>query len=188
VPGNGLPSSDRRVVEQAKSHRVISQRVMTRRASQAAGSRVIAFENSINRIARCSGGTQRDVERFPTDDRVGFDSSSAVLGEFSHTLNVTDRMNASELLDARGHDLASLESGRQFRRFQMSRHCPQPVCRFGMPTRFMLQKNRVCIEKCHSKIRLSNLGRTLTSSFRIVVRDLEKLPRKKALIRIDQCL
>lgn len=106
VLSHSLSRSNRRVVEQAKPHRIVGQRVMTRWPSQTTGSRILFFQNSVDGVARRPGSSQRHVKRLWADNCVGLNSSAALLRKLPNSFDMPCRVNSGKLLDRCRYDLS----------------------------------------------------------------------------------
>jgi hypothetical protein len=141
-----VSSSQRNVPREAKSHRLVAKRMVTRRTDRAEAPDVPTVERHIDGIQYAAHGGRRRGPRAGTDDSVFIRvNQPAQRARFPEPLDIVAAVQQAQILFA---DRSALEVGdgvKKIRVFsQRARNCPQPPYVFRVsPSRIVATTVRV---------------------------------------------
>ena len=133
MPGQGMCRGDGHIVEQAEPHRGILEGMMPRRTSQDERSRHSSRQNRIGGGNRRTGRFRRDLERPPSDMRIGLDPPSTFAAKLLDGCDVIPVVGESEIVECGGPVLQRDELRGLARRFQPLVDRFQAQGRLGVP-------------------------------------------------------
>ncbi len=145
-----LPCADGDVVEQAKSHRAARQGMMARRAHQAKGLAILARHDTLYRVAHGAGGNPRHVIGAGTARRVLFDPAAALAGKTLDLGDIFQSMHSGQLLERSWFPSRAGQMRLQAGFQHVPRNHADPRRTFRVLARFVLDHDRVVVEKCQS--------------------------------------
>ena len=156
----GMTSGNSDIIEQAKAHRVIDERVVARWSNQTERAAVlrISGRDLVNGGTCCSRSSNRCFVRLPTTNSICFNSPAAVTAKTFNSCDMSGCVNSQQLFLSRGDHFAKLSILKPLLVDQFRGDAAEPFRRFWVPPCVMFQKDRIGEENGHVVVRNAELS------------------------------